>query len=59
MFSVTDGEGVLVCEERRGGTGDEIDKLDSIRSATLILPNGKAGLCSEHAEWRPRFSAKV
>ena len=28
MFSVTDGEGVLVCGERRGGTEDEIDKLD-------------------------------
>ena len=27
-FSVTDGKDVLVCGERRGGTGDEIDKLD-------------------------------
>ena len=28
MFSVTDGKDVLVCGERRGVTGDEIDKLD-------------------------------
>ena len=28
MFSVTNGKDVLVCGERRGVTGDEIDKLD-------------------------------
>ena len=28
MFSVTDGKDVLVCGERKGVTGDEIDKLD-------------------------------